>query len=319
MIPLGAPTGTAPAPGRPAGQDRRRRVVTVLVAEPDPLTRQVLRLTLELGGYRVQEASTGREAFQCLAEGRTGLVLQNLFLPDADSCRLARVLRSLPGCHNLPVLLYSENLAYLLAARRSGAGVSGYLVQPFMPSHLLRVLATHLRAGGLPPGAPLRGEPGRVAEWTPAARPGRLLRPRPRVLVAEDNPALCYDLADALEGLGLDVLLAEDGPEALEQALRYVPDVLVCDTLLTGMDGFELCLAVRRDPRLAATRVVLSPVAYADEWDRQVARAVGADALVPRQVGCPDAAVAVVERLAGASSRRTGARPTVEPVGQPVS
>ena len=52
------------------------------------------------------------------------------------------------------------------------------------------------------------------------------------------------------------------------------------DVLMPGLDGFQLCLAIRREPRLAHIPVVLASASYVEEADRALARKVGASGLV---------------------------------------
>lgn len=78
---------------------------------------------------------------------------------------------------------------------------------------------------------------------------------RPRVLVAEDEPALRRILVDQLADY--EVLEAVDGIEALALARRYRPDVVLLDWMMPGADGLEVCRALRADEVLKVTPVVL--------------------------------------------------------------
>jgi two-component system alkaline phosphatase synthesis response regulator PhoP len=66
------------------------------------------------------------------------------------------------------------------------------------------------------------------------------------VLVVEDNPAQREAIAYALENEGYGVLRAENGPDALEQARKTPPDAVILDLGLPGLDGFQVCQALRR-------------------------------------------------------------------------
>jgi CheY-like chemotaxis protein len=75
--------------------------------------------------------------------------------------------------------------------------------------------------------------------------------PRLRVLYVEDNRvnAILFEEALRLRD-GVELRLAEDGTQALEQVHGWVPDVLVLDAHLPDIDGFELLQALRRLPGL---------------------------------------------------------------------
>ncbi len=94
-----------------------------------------------------------------------------------------------------------------------------------------------------------------------------------QVLLVEDNLSQADAIAYALEKEGYVVARAESGPEALDQARKAMPDVVVLDLGLPGLDGFEVCQALRRD----STVPVLVLTARDGEDDLLRAFALGAD------------------------------------------
>jgi CheY-like chemotaxis protein len=71
-----------------------------------------------------------------------------------------------------------------------------------------------------------------------------------RVLVVEDNADTAESLTMLFELLGHHVRAAHDGVAALDAARANVPDVMLVDIGLPGMDGYEVARRVRRDPQL---------------------------------------------------------------------
>ncbi len=98
------------------------------------------------------------------------------------------------------------------------------------------------------PGAPLPG-PGE-----PLPGPGE---PLPKVLVADDDPDLTTLLAMAFEEQGYRVEVANDGLAARDLALRSVPDVVVLDVMMPGMDGLEVLTVLKNRSATADIPVVL--------------------------------------------------------------
>jgi CheY-like chemotaxis protein len=70
------------------------------------------------------------------------------------------------------------------------------------------------------------------------------------VLVVEDNADAAESLTMLLELLGHRVRAAHDGVAALDAARANVPDVMLVDIGLPGIDGYEVARRVRRDPNL---------------------------------------------------------------------
>lgn len=79
---------------------------------------------------------------------------------------------------------------------------------------------------------------------------------RSRILIVEDD-ALNLELLQAvLEGAGFDVLGAPDAPTGLDAARRLLPDAIVMDLQLPGMDGLEAARALRADPATAGIPLI---------------------------------------------------------------
>jgi signal transduction histidine kinase/CheY-like chemotaxis protein len=108
-----------------------------------------------------------------------------------------------------------------------------------------------------------------------AARQARH-RKRRRVLVIEDNLDAAVSLKDVLDAEGHEVELAYSGPEGLEKARAFMPDVVLCDIGLPGFDGYELGRRLRADPKLG-TALLVAVTGYATHADQERAAAAGFD------------------------------------------
>jgi DNA-binding response OmpR family regulator len=67
------------------------------------------------------------------------------------------------------------------------------------------------------------------------------------ILVVDDEPKIVEICRDYLEAAGFRVLMANSGPTGLAAARREQPDLLVLDLMLPGMDGLDVCRALRRE------------------------------------------------------------------------
>ncbi len=72
--------------------------------------------------------------------------------------------------------------------------------------------------------------------------------PKSIALVVDDHPETLRLLIDALESANVTVLVATDGRRALEQIDRLMPDLILLDAMMPGMDGFETCRALKSGP-----------------------------------------------------------------------
>jgi CheY-like chemotaxis protein len=104
---------------------------------------------------------------------------------------------------------------------------------------------------------------------------------KPRILLVEDYDDAREMYRDYLEFSGFQVDTARDGHEALEQARRHNPDLVLMDLSLPGLDGWEATRILKKDPATAHLIVVaLSAHALSAEGDR--ARAAGCDGFIAK-------------------------------------
>jgi CheY-like chemotaxis protein len=86
------------------------------------------------------------------------------------------------------------------------------------------------------------------------------------VLIADDEPTVVELVRVTLEDSRVRVFDAGDGETALALAETFVPDLVLLDVAMPGLDGLEVCRRFRRDPRLAnATIVMLTAAAQKDD------------------------------------------------------
>ncbi|MCK6530214.1 ATP-binding protein [Myxococcota bacterium] len=111
--------------------------------------------------------------------------------------------------------------------------------------------------------------------------------PPRRVLVVEDQADAAYTLRTLLELDGHRVEVAHTGPEGVEAARRFRPDVVLCDIGLPGMDGYAVARALRRDPACAGMKLV-AVSGYGQEEDRRRSREVGFDEHLTKPVDPAD-------------------------------
>lgn len=76
------------------------------------------------------------------------------------------------------------------------------------------------------------------------------------ILVVDDAPASLRFLTDTLEGEGYGVRIARDGHAALASLAAELPDLVLMDAVMPGIDGFETTRRIKADPALASVPVI---------------------------------------------------------------
>jgi PAS domain S-box-containing protein len=115
----------------------------------------------------------------------------------------------------------------------------------------------------------------------PAAHPDEIPAPRParlsvRVLVVDDDPAVADSTALLLELNGYRVRIAYSGEDAIEQARGFLPQIVLFDIGMRGIDGYETAVRMRELPG-GRTMHLVAVTGYGDEQTQQRSRDAGID------------------------------------------
>jgi len=93
-----------------------------------------------------------------------------------------------------------------------------------------------------------------MADATPAAAPATSAV---RVLVIDDSNTIRRSAEIFLRQGGHEVVLAEDGFDALAKVNDHTPDLIFCDILMPRLDGYQTCAIIKRNPRFTAVPVIM--------------------------------------------------------------
>ena len=130
-----------------------------------------------------------------------------------------------------------------------------------------------------------------------------------RILVAEDDADIAALVRHYLEKASYTVDVTDSGRDVLPRLRRTPADLVILDVMLPGMDGFDVCRAMRADPTTAAVPVIML-TAKAEESDRIVGLELGADDYITKPFS-PGEVVARVRALLRRAHRPAPARGTL--------
>ncbi len=104
-----------------------------------------------------------------------------------------------------------------------------------------------------------------------------------KILIVDDSPPFTEFLAKLLQKLPypVDITIAHDGFDAGRQVMSVVPDVVLMDLKMPGMDGYAVCEQLKSDPRTRHIRVIAMTGYYTPESARRI-MAVGAEACLSK-------------------------------------
>lgn len=97
-----------------------------------------------------------------------------------------------------------------------------------------------------------------------------------RILIADDEVHIRRSLEFVLKKEGYEIFLAENGQAALEKTRELRPDLCFLDLQMPPMNGDEVCAAIKQDPELSGTHVIIL-TARGQETDKQRIMEAGVD------------------------------------------
>ena len=224
----------------------------VLVIEDDANNLDVAQRIIRAAGHEALAATDGAAGIEAARSQRPDAILVDLLLPRVDGWTVTKTLREEAWAKEIPIIAVSALAMQQDRARAIEAGCDDFVSKPYAPAELRAVLARFLEDGGTP-------------SVTGAIRRGVkvVAHDLGRVLVVDDEPANVELLVRRLDALGADTLRATNGEDALAIADRELPDLILLDIMMPGIDGYDTCRRLKMNDRTAPI-----PVIFATAKDR---------------------------------------------------
>jgi len=212
----------------------RLRDFKVLVVDDEKDSRDLMGHYLEDFGCRVYTATNGEEGLAAARDFRPDLITLDLMMPGMTGWEVLKRLKADRELRQIPVVVVS-----IVAGEGRGRllGAVDLVTKPFEREDLLRVLWRNLvrKRGG-------------------------------RILVVDDEKAARTMLAQFLGAMGLEVVEAADGQQALDAIRMEAPDAVLLDLAMPVMDGMTFLKQLRANPLHTGLPVI---VLTAKELTRQ--------------------------------------------------
>jgi len=128
-------------------------------------------------------------------------------------------------------------------------------------------------------------------------------------LVVDDSPETLRLLTDALDGIGMTVMVALDGAAAMRIVDQITPDIVLLDAVMPGIDGFETCRKLKREAGLSNVPVIFMTGLADTEHIVQGLDAGGVD-YVTKPIAVEEMLARIRVHLANARMTQSAARAT---------
>lgn len=261
---------TAQQPANTA-TDRFLDHVSILIVDDNETNRYILEAHLTSWGADTVSAESGSAALAILREHATthtpfDLAILDIHMPDMDGFMLAQAIKADPVICQVDLLALSSIDSQAFGREGTAPEFFAWLRKPARQSLLKDCLRR--RRSGTPSISPVQTP----VSATPTPGLGR-------VLLVEDNPVNREVSTGMLELLGYQVLIAEDGQQALTISAAETVDLILMDCQMPVMDGFTATAGIRnRERELQTPRIpIIALTANAMEGDRERCLAAGMD------------------------------------------
>ncbi len=250
--------------------------VRVLVVDDNRTNRLILEETLSHWGTRPMAVSSGAEALaEMRRAGHVGqpfeLVLLDGMMPEMDGITLAKHIKANPELAQSKLMMLSSAGAPEDTGQLMDAGIIRCMTKPVKAPDLLDAISRVLSAAPTP----------QATSTSPAGQSSPPISRR--ILVAEDGPVNQKVAINLLERRGHDVVLVENGAEAVAAVEEGSFDVVLMDVEMPQMDGIQATRAIRQREQKTGQRVpIIAVTAHAMKGDRERFLEAGMDGYIAK-------------------------------------
>jgi len=213
---------------------------TALVVEHDFTSAGRIKLQLEAEGFKMLHAASGAAALALAVQQPLALIALNILLPNMDGWVFLSGLKELPDLRRVPVVIISSGAGPNM---RFSLGAAAVMQKPISRRKLQESLTD-------------------LCLFPPSQ--SRKLK----VLVVDDDPKAVELIALYTQALAGTVLRAYGGREAIDVALRELPDVIVLDLMMPEVTGFDVVAALNQHPDTARIPILVVTAKLITAQDR---------------------------------------------------
>jgi CheY-like chemotaxis protein/HPt (histidine-containing phosphotransfer) domain-containing protein len=263
-----------------------------LVVDDNASSRDIFRDYLESFGIAVSLADSGSKALRMLeaapADKPFELVLMDWQMPGQDGVETSRRIKQHKGLRHIPAIIMVTAFGREeIIHQTERLGLEGLLIKPVSPSVLFNAImeafGREAEATALPPKAT-----GRVDESVARMRGAR-------ILLAEDNDINQQIAREILESAGLEVIVANDGRQAVAKIREQDFNAVLMDIQMPVMDGYAATREIRRLPSDKRHIPIIAMTAHAMSGDREKSLAAGMNDHVTKPIDPPALFQALVQ------------------------
>ncbi len=240
---------------------------TVLVIEDNELNMKLVKSLLDLGGYQAVGFPNAEEGIDHIRTQKPDLVLMDVQLPGMNGLEATRFIKEELEMKDVPIVALSSYAMQGDKEKGLEAGCDVYITKPIDTRNFLQTIGKLF-------------DHGRKED---ISRLKKNDRHEPRILIVDDDPQNVKVMKGKLANEGYGLLEAYSGKEALEKVNDSIPDLILLDIMMPGIDGYEVVKRLKKDPNTQNIPVILV-TALDGQDDKVKGLEAGADEFLTKPV-----------------------------------
>ncbi|OGI63437.1 hypothetical protein A2818_00735 [Candidatus Nomurabacteria bacterium RIFCSPHIGHO2_01_FULL_40_12] len=224
----------------------------ILIIEDDLFLGDVLTQKMTNEGFEAVLARDGLEGFKKIKSLHPDLILLDIILPNMNGYEILEAKQKDPSISDIPVIIVSNSGQPVEINRALALGVKDYLVKAqFDPEEVLVKVRAQLRKNEEPDSEVSSLESAMNQKGNAISLEGK------KIMWVEDDQFLNDIIARKLSVTKCLFFHASEGEEALKIIDKELPDIIMLDIILSGLDGFEILSKIKNNPKTKHIPVIL--------------------------------------------------------------
>lgn len=196
----------------------------ILIVEDEDPMRRMLTLELQAAGYEVLQAKDGKNGLKAVNDQGPDLIITDVLMPVMDGFTFYKELKSSPLTKDIPVLILTARGKMEESFRVMGA--DEFVTKPFNSEDLLAKVGTLINR-----------LPASESQYSK------------RVLLAGVEEEVVHGMVMQLKKTGCHTDMVTTGPQVITKVVMFLPQILVLDVLMNGMESPEIIRILRQMPQ----------------------------------------------------------------------
>lgn len=232
---------------------------TILIIEDEKILGNLLLGKFLSEGYNAFLEVDGEDGLRKIRELMPDLVLLDLLMPKKDGYEVLEEMRNDKALKKIPVVIISNSGQPVEIKKILELGAKDYIIKAqFSPEEVLEKVRKYLDRGD-------------AANTTAKKDVSNV-----KILIVEDDSFLHSLIEKRLAEEGYKILTATDGTQALKVIETEIPDLMILDVVMPGMNGFEVLKKVKAEPKYKDILVIMFSN-LGQEHEIEEAKKLGAD------------------------------------------